>query len=633
MPSLVLKVVLLVLLLAWSAPVGAAQPAAHSGVVLPMVLDYPLIRSLMIKQVFGRPGGELTTATENGCSSLRIWGPEVGPALEPGLLRLILRVAVKAGLGSGQECSKVGDWSGYLELVQKVHLQPGTWRLELRTKTVRLYDRRGRAAETAMVLAGAVKRMAADFLGDFTIDLAEPLGNFSARLPLFFAPAQRQKISTWLKGIRPGQVQVEPVGLKVEMLAPPAPRALGPAEPPEPSRPLSGNEIERFHRYWETWDAFLVHQMMALKGQPLSDQERDVLLDILLGQRHGFIQALSAPHTHRDLVREQFLATWQKLGPIMRRHLLDTPTPHLLKLVAFFTAADALAILDKLGPGLGLDISQEGLHRLAELVLAGRAAKPLDYGHGVNSGLRSLLGLGPMPDTEKDKPPFRRPPIKRWEPPQKSWLDWIITPAHAATPPKGYQVDKWLPPSDKLEPYLSRVRKVLHGAVETVIKDAGLSLADHKLFHSMAQATAWQESCWRQFIKERGRVTYLLSYNHSSVGLMQVNERVWRGIYDRQRLRWSINYNAAAGCEILKLYLTRYALKRRKQTAHLPQHTMAGLIYAMYNGGPSQFDKYLRRAQVKRFFLSDRLFMKKYDWVTAGAFDQLGKCLFGRVAD
>jgi hypothetical protein len=43
---------------------------------------------------------------------------------------------------------------------------------------------------------------------------------------------------------------------------------------------------------------------------------------------------------------------------------------------------------------------------------------------------------------------------------------------------------------------------------------------------------------------------------------MQINERVWRGLYDTQKLRWDIAYNVRAGTEILLNYLLKYSLKR-----------------------------------------------------------------------
>ena len=77
------------------------------------------------------------------------------------------------------------------------------------------------------------------------------------------------------------------------------------------------------------------------------------------------------------------------------------------------------------------------------------------------------------------------------------------------------------------------------------------------MFPKVVLATAWQESCMRQFLIKKKKIVYLRSSNGSSVGVMQINERVWREIYDIDRLRWNIRYNARAGCEILDLYVTK----------------------------------------------------------------------------
>src|SRR5439155_1119236 len=55
-------------------------------------------------------------------------------------------------------------------------------------------------------------------------------------------------------------------------------------------------------------------------------------------------------------------------------------------------------------------------------------------------------------------------------------------------------------------------------------------------FPHLVKAVAWQESCWRQFVRQSGKVTYLLS-STGDIGLMQVNRRVWRGFFDVRRLQ------------------------------------------------------------------------------------------------
>jgi hypothetical protein len=111
---------------------------------------------------------------------------------------------------------------------------------------------------------------------------------------------------------------------------------------------------------------------------------------------------------------------------------------------------------------------------------------------------------------------------------------------------------------------------------------------------------------------------------------MQINERVWRGIYDQQHLRWDIRYNGMAGCEIIDIYFRKYALKKIGSDKSIDTHKLAGLIYAMYNGGPGQLNKYLSRNKKGKYYLSDRIYSEKYIWVETGQWDKIDRCLSGR---
>jgi soluble lytic murein transglycosylase-like protein len=146
----------------------------------------------------------------------------------------------------------------------------------------------------------------------------------------------------------------------------------------------------------------------------------------------------------------------------------------------------------------------------------------------------------------------------------------------------------------------------------------------------MVMATAWQESCLKHYLMRDEAPAYVRSYNKTSVGLMQINERVWKGIYDINRLRWDIHYNAKAGCEILDIYVNRYALRYMKKIQGAdtwPDLKFAGCVYAMYNGGPREFKKFLGRYKAKRLYKSDRLFKQKFEWVKAAAWENLSACM------
>ena len=146
----------------------------------------------------------------------------------------------------------------------------------------------------------------------------------------------------------------------------------------------------------------------------------------------------------------------------------------------------------------------------------------------------------------------------------------------------------------------------------------------------MMYATAWQESCFRQFIVKDKKITYLLSYNNTSVGIMQINEKVWRGIYDLQGLRWNIEYNSNAGAEILNLYLNRYIAKQQnleKISSPAEKRYLSAWLYALYNGGPVQLHRFPERNKTGKFYKSEQLFLEKYDKVTGEQWVRLVDCL------
>jgi len=175
---------------------------------------------------------------------------------------------------------------------------------------------------------------------------------------------------------------------------------------------------------------------------------------------------------------------------------------------------------------------------------------------------------------------------------------------------------RWKVPGTNTDLYINRVRSVLSAAQEAVVSRKTIPEPLHAMYRELIPALAWQESCFRQFHIKRDKVTYLLSYNQTSVGLMQINERIWRGIYDREQLRWNVRYNALAGAEILTLYLSKYIQKVKPPVmlgSASGKRFLAVWLYALYNGGPSQLNKLPKRYLKKQLYQSEELFLAKYD--------------------
>jgi hypothetical protein len=137
-----------------------------------------------------------------------------------------------------------------------------------------------------------------------------------------------------------------------------------------------------------------------------------------------------------------------------------------------------------------------------------------------------------------------------------------------------------------------------------------------RLYINLVLSTAWQESCWRQFVMVGDRVRWLESAT-GDIGLMQVNKHVWRGFYDLDRLKWDVLYNAGAGCEILAQMMQFASMSQAKYDPVLISSHLARSTYAGYNGGPNACNRW-RRREPPALKQIDEGFLERYRAVEDG---------------
>jgi hypothetical protein len=589
-------------------------------VILPLTLDYKLLSSLLVKNVFTGKNSSYT-AEKNSCTRVKITDPVY--SAEGEFLRLEMRLAVEFGSPVGDKCFLPVRWEGYIVLLQQPVLGREDFNLLFRTVDSKLYSLEHRPAALAGFVWKFIKSSVHSRLDRVRINLAPPVASLKSFLRPLFPRLTTQVTDKMLDGLRGGRVMVQEDGLLSELLS----EVENVYEPAEDARPLTQAEIESLIELWESWDVFLVQLVTAIAGHGSSDSEHQILVDVLLSARYEFTAALAGQRVGRDFVRIQFLNAWKRLAPLFRKQLYSGSGENGLGYLAFFTAVDALEVFDKMGPTIGIEISRQGLLRLARML--DRRIRGLDYVPDVDSRLRNLLELPGLQEKNPPVPGKREIDLDEVEKePFSLFMGIFVSPVRAESLPTFAEILKWKVPGKNIDDYVLRVKKVLDGAIEQILARKQISQSLHRMIREMIPAMAWQESCLRQFVVRNSKLTYLLSYNRSSVGIMQVNERVWRGVYDRGRLRWDIRYNALAGCEIADLYLRKYVLARKKGTA-LDENLMARIVYAMYNGGPGQYKKFLDREKKNRHFRSDLLFAEKLDWVRSGKWQNLSLCLLG----
>jgi hypothetical protein len=615
--------------------VPAFSWGATETVRLPLTLDYTLIRSLFRVQSFNKPGGKaiLGNAKEDGCNDIELWAPDL--TSEKSLLKINTNIKIKVGLKAFGKCVQLADWEGTLKILQRVWVDKNTQQLRFTTVSSNLFDKDGKPAKVGEKIWDVIKTTVIPFFDDLSIDLAFPVNEVKNVLPLLVSSETRPRLENWLNTLRLSDARVDNDAVRLDLLMETEPL---PKQQEVATKSLSPREVELFSRSWETWDSFLVYQIESLVGQPLTETEQGDLLETLLDTRQGFIRSLIENTLDNNLIRGQFVSTWKRLATILRSHLATKPSTSLLKYLSFFTASDALVALDKLGPALGIDITRDGLVRLAQL-LSGKQAEPLlDYTYGVDPGLRNLLGFGPPLDIAGPAFDLQEIDFPDDQPEQttqnnfSSWRAFFLPVAFAAEaqPAALDDLKQWSPSAKNIQPYLLQVKQVLEQAAHDTLAQKPLEGKYQDFYHLLVLSTAWQESCWRQFVTTQGKLRYLLSYNQSSIGLMQINERVWRGLYQLESLRWNIQYNARAGSEILNHYLSKYALKKMDPANPLDLDTLGRVVYAMYNGGPGEFYKFLKRKETNSFYESDKLFWEKYSLAKEGQFNKISVCIIGK---
>jgi Transglycosylase SLT domain len=376
---------------------------------------------------------------------------------------------------------------------------------------------------------------------------------------------------------------------------------------------------------WRQWDSFLTAVIKKV-AQDLGQERREQLRDLFLDSRYELVLLSSAGTS--DAVSRLFLDTWNRLSPILKESLGALPPETADQYRGFIAAMDSAASLGGLSQTLGLFRITPDTLRAATGLLGISDADPLAYTLDVDSALRELLGFDdPLP------PPRVSPSLEQGSLPGLRFSmsgkaaaglrSWIVPSAFAADDDFD-RLNQWVPESAELEEYLIEVHKLLVQAGER--SKSKLAAEHHSLYRQVIFTAAWQESCWRQFIKKGKKLVPLASAT-GDVGMMQVNRNTWRGLYDLKGLAGDIEYNSYAGSEILLYYMNRFALAKREDKQ--PGGHLARATYSAYNGGPGQLTRYRNAKTSAALKEVDDAFWTKFQIVSGGQELAVKSCYSG----
>jgi hypothetical protein len=356
---------------------------------------------------------------------------------------------------------------------------------------------------------------------------------------------------------------------------------------------------------WRQFDSFFTFVVKRF-GDDVPANLKDSLGDAFLDSRYELTGAI-APGRGGNPVPELFVNGWRRLSPIINQALPALPQQTASLYSNFIGAADKLALTGS----AGLNLTPDALRGMARLLTPTATADPLAYSTNVDGGLRTLLGFGaplalPGRQSRLDRH-FFSPAGEE----AARWAFSFVRSANAAEPATK-NLNQLLPDPKDLQTYLNEIRGLLVALSDRVATRFKLGDEHKSLYRQIVFASAWQESCWRQFIKRGTPVTSA----SGDLGLMQVNRNTWRGVYDLKGLGGDIEYNGNAGGEILLNYLTRNAIKKGEDKQ--PGGHLARATYSAYNGGPSAVGRYRGVRQTAEWKKVDEAFWAKFQQVSAG---------------
>lgn len=451
------------------------------------------------------------------------------------------------------------------------------------------------------------------------VDLAGPLNSIDELIEQLLGPDAEPSL---VERTHIARIQTEETGVRAWLAFQ--------VRPPEPveqaSEPvLDASELAEWQTLEDELDGFLTTIITMLAQSTDSRALRLELFAVLLDARHAIAEALAKDDPETDPVRELFLTSWDRLRPLMGiLEGLETPGLEVdFRLAAFLAGGDALRALDALGPEYGLEITRDGLRRLARLLMAESVPPsftplPLE----VDPEFRDLFGLDDQDDAESTTVALTRQIAVGFD----LLSAWLLPSAHADSINPAEALKGMVPKPGNLDAYLELVARLLEEQSSAWL-DNNKSLPDRltERLDPLVRATAWKESCWRHFAGSSSPPEVLRSAG-GAVGMMQINGRVWRKVYDLDRLVNEVDYNVNAGIDILTHYLVDYALRRGEHEQPGGDDNLIKATYAAYNGGPGHLSRYRLDDTAASLKAIDKAFWQHYTTIKKDEWPDISSC-------
>lgn len=580
----------LILLLASISTVSHA-----AEVKIPVVVSHGYLEQVFKQQVFTRKGEYYANWEHSGCQYLILKNPRISSYGKH--IQLIADVDARLGRRVGKKCIVAVEWSRKIKIIQSLRVAKNGQQVFGKVVQSHLLEKSGETAEAPNTVWQWVNNLVHPKLNAVAFDLRKPIRDIKKWLYHVVPNISRKEQFTLVNslritktyGVASGVQFVFSINFPQKYRAANA-RSFTPLTKKERQNiPTLLNQLDGFY------SAILTESAIINSNEEILEE----LLSILMDFRHEVSQLFHRENLRHNPVPELFISTWTRLSPVLK-NMSKNLSGHQdsLRFLSFITAGEAMISLKQAGPKLGVDLSPRGMMRLGQLLLNSNA-NPIAYNQGVNSKMRKAFGFGP--------------PLKISANPTSAPRSYFVkVAATEAKPPKPeYKINQIIPNRKNLNRYLPLAFKMLQRTTNLTIVKSKLDSQYHDTYRWMVTSTAWKESCWRQYVRNKGERAPLVS-NAGAVGIMQIVPRIWRGFYEVDSLKWDFFYNTRAGAEILMRYMRRYAIRKKEHHHKGGLDNLARATYAAYNAGPGKLNRYRRKNATKRQKQVDRSYYEKF---------------------
>jgi hypothetical protein len=250
-----------------------ASPARAAEVRVPMQLDFAFMRELLVSRAYTDPEQTARVLSDGvGCNQVILLHPEVWESEQR--LRVTSDVDASFGTLVLGICLFPVSWQGRIESLLEPSLAPEAPIVHFRVVDSSLSERDGSPAGAAGALWDWVKRYVHPRLERLEIDLAAPVADLRAVLPLFLPEHDASRAQALVDSLALENALVGPDGVTVDLRLTPQ---LAEAVPHSPS-PRSRRRRSRFEAALARWDAsspVVKHAGAASTDRPCAAAARD----------------------------------------------------------------------------------------------------------------------------------------------------------------------------------------------------------------------------------------------------------------------------------------------------------------------------------------------------------------------